>query len=226
MKAPTLPAMAMAIAASTVFAVPAAHSNDNGMFHYEITITNITRGQIIAPPAVVAHNTDYKMFTLGSPASLELAKLAEDGNGPLVLSAAALLPTVYATAIGSGGIMPGASQTIEIATTRHFSEISVAAMLATTNDGFMAVSGIRAPLRGEMSIEAIGYDAGSEANSDSCAYIPGPPCGDTSHNPAAAEGYVHVHAGMHGTSFDTFSPSQLDWRNPVAQIVIKRVIRR
>jgi len=224
MKAPILSAMAMAIAASTIFAVPAAHADDNhGMRHYSITITNLTRGQIIAPPAVVAHNEDYKMFTLGSPASLELAQLAEAGNGPLVLSAASLMPSVYATAIGSGGILPGASQTIEIATTKHFSQISLGAMLATSNDGFMAVSGVQAPGRGEVTVEAIGYDAGSEANSDSCAYIPGPPCGDTSHNPAPSEGYVHVHAGMHGMSVGAFNPSQLDWRNPVAQIQIKRM---
>ena len=224
MKTPIISTLAAAIAASTIFAAPVVQADGNhGMRHYAITITNLTRGQIIAPPAVVAHNEDYSMFTLGSPASLELAQLAEAGNGPLVLSAASVLPSVYATAIGSGGILPGASQTIEIATTERFSEISVGAMLASSNDGFMAVSGVKAPRRGEVTVEAVGYDAGSEANSDSCAFIPGPPCGDTSHNPAASEGYVHVHAGMHGMSVGAYNPSQLDWRNPVAQIQIKRM---
>jgi hypothetical protein len=224
MKAPIISALAAAIAASAIFAAPAVQADDHhGMRHYAITITNLTRGQIIAPPAVVAHNEDYRMFTLGSPASPELAQLAEAGNGPLVLSAASGLPSVYATAIGSGGILPGASQTIEIATTEQFSEISVGAMLATTNDGFMAVSGVQAPRRGEVTFDAVGYDAGSEANSDSCAFIPGPPCGDHGHNPAASEGYVHVHAGMHGAAVGAFNPSQLDWRNPVAQVQIKRM---
>ena len=200
-----------------------AHADEDGVHRYAITITNLTRGQIFAPPAVVAHNSEYKMFTLGRPASFELSQLAEAGNGPLVLNAAVAMPSVYRTALGNGGILPGTSQTIEIETTRDFSRISIGAMLATTNDGFMAISGVRAPNRGSVTVEAIGYDAGSEANSESCAYIPGPPCGDTNHNPAAPEGYVHVHEGMHGMSAGAFNPAQLDWRNPVAQIEIKRI---
>lgn len=200
-----------------------AHADDDGMMHYAITITNLTRGQIIAPPAVIAHNGDYKMFTLGGAPSYELSQLAEAGNGSLVLNAAAAMPSVYKTALGSGGIPPGESQTIEIETTKEFSRISVGAMLATTNDGFMAVRGVHAPRRGSVTVEAEGYDAGSEANSETCAFIPGPPCGDTNHNPAAPEGYVHVHAGIHGVSGGTLDPAKLDWRNPVAQVEIKRI---
>lgn len=223
MKKPVLSALAAAIAVSTFFAAPATYADEGGMRHYAITITNITRGQIIAPPAVVAHNGDYKMFTLGGAPSYELSQLAEAGNGSLVLNAAASMPSVYKTALGTGGILPGASQTIEIETTKDFSEISVGAMLATTNDGFMAVRGVLAPRRGSVTVEAEGYDAGSEANSETCAFIPGPPCGDTAHNPAAPEGYTHVHAGIHGVSGGTLIAAQLDWRNPVAQIEIKRI---
>ena len=201
----------------------AAQANDEGIRHYAVTITNLTRGQIIAPPAVIAHNNNYKMFTLGSAPSYELSQLAEAGNGSLVLNAAAAMPSVYKTVLGNGGIPPGASQTIEIETTKDFSAISVGAMLATTNDGFMAISGIHTPRRGSVIVEAKGYDAGSEANSETCAFIPGPPCGDTHHNPAAPEGYVHVHAGIHGASGGALNPAQLDWRNPVAQIEIKRI---
>lgn len=200
-----------------------AYADNDGMNRYAITITNLTRGQIIAPPAVIAHNGDYQMFTLGSASSYELSQLAETGNGSLVLNAAADMPSVYKTAIGNGGILPGASQTIEIETTKEFSEISVGAMLVTTNDGFMAVRGIHAPRRGSVTVEAKAYDAGSEANSETCAFIPGPPCGDTNHNPAAPEGYVHVHAGIHGVSGGALNPAQLDWRNPVAQIEITRI---
>jgi len=69
MKTPIISTLAAAIAASAIFAAPAVHADAHGMRHYAITITNLTRGQIIAPPAVVAHNEDYRMFTLGSPAS-------------------------------------------------------------------------------------------------------------------------------------------------------------
>ena len=74
-----------------------------------------------------------------------------------------------------------------------------------------------------MSVESEAYDAGSEMNSEDCAFIPGPPCGDVNHNPAAAEGYVHIHAGIHGISGGTLNPAQLDWRNPVALVEIKRM---
>ena len=214
--------LATTLAVTAAFTAPVVSADNEGARRYAITITNITRGQNLAPPAVVAHNSHYKMFTLGSPASAELAQLAEAGNGALVLSAASTLPSVYRTALGSGGIAPGASLTIEIETTKQFSEISVGAMLATTNDGFMGVDGVNAPNRGTVTVDAVGYDAGSEANSDNCDFIPGPPCGDKRHNPAASEGYVHVHGGFH-IGGGGLNPAQHDWRNPVAQIEIKRI---
>ena len=223
MKKPVLSMLAATLATSAFFAAPVAYADDGGMRRYAVTITNITRGQNLAPPAVIAHNGHYKMFTLGGAPTYELAQLAEAGNGSLILNAAASMPSVYKTALGTGGILPGASQTIEIETTREFSEISIGSMLATTNDGFMAVRGVYAPRRGSVTVEAEGYDAGSEANSETCAFIPGPPCGDTKHNPAAPEGFVHVHAGIHGVSGGNLNAAQLDWRNPVAQIEIKRI---
>ncbi len=223
MKNPILSALAAAIAVSTFFTTSATYADENGKGRYSITITNITRGQNLAAPAVIVHNSRYKMFALGGAPGYEIAQLAEAGNGSLILSMAASMPSVYKTVLGAGGIAPGASQTIEIETTKGFSEISIGTMLATTNDGFMAVRGVRLPTRGSMTVEAEAYDAGSEANSETCAFIPGPPCRDTAHNPAAPEGYVHVHAGIHGVSGGTLLAAQVDWRNPVAEIVIKRI---
>ena len=223
MKKPILSVVAAAIAASTIFATPAANADDRrGMRHYAVTITNITRGQILTPPVVIAHNEGYKLFMLGSAASPELAMLAEDGAATALLNAAAGMPSVYQTAMGSGVIMPGASMTVEIDTSNKFSEITVAAMLASTNDGFMAARGVEAPLRGDVTVEAGAYDAGSEANSENCAFIPGPPCGHPGvRDTAGAEGYVHVHAGIHGGG--GLNPAMHDWRSAVAQIQIKRM---
>jgi hypothetical protein len=70
--------------------------------------------------------------------------------------------------------------------------------------------------------KADAYDAGSERNSELCRFIPGPPCGNANvHDPDSAEGYVHIHAGIHGSG--DLDPSEFDWRNPVAQIVIQRI---
>jgi len=189
---------------------------------YAVTITNITHGQTLAPPSIVAHNSNYKMFTLGGKATPGLAQLAETPSGALFLSEAAAQPTVYSTAISSAVIPPGKSQTLNIETTQDFSELSVATMLATTNDGFMAARNISLPRRGSVTVEADAYDAGSEANTENCAYIFGPPCNDLRHNPDTPEGFIHVHPGFHvgGGGLD---PAIHDWRNPVVEITIKRV---
>lgn len=189
---------------------------------YEVTITNVTRGQIITPPVVIMHNGDFELFTLGEPAIPELAALAEDGVTDPLVDYLATLSSVWGYAVGSGPIMPGSSATIEVTTQRRYSYFSVVGMLAVTNDAIVAVRGMKAPHRGELMVEADAYDAGSEANSESCTYIPGPPCGNAEvRDTDDAEGFVHVHAGVHGIG--DLDPAMHDWRNPVAEITIERV---
>ncbi|GAO37287.1 hypothetical protein SCT_2706 [Sulfuricella sp. T08] len=221
MNKPILSTLVAAIALSATLASTATYADEGGMRHYAVTITNITRGQILAPAAVIAHNDNYKLFNLGGAASPELAMLAEEGSAAALVSMASSMPSVSRTSVGSGIIMPGASQTIEIEASGRFPEISVAAMLVSTNDGFMAVRGVIAPRRGEVIVGAEAYDAGSEANSESCAFIPGPPCGSHVHDSSPAEGYVHIHAGIHGIG--GLTPAMHDWRGAVAQIEIKRI---
>ena len=96
-------------------------------------------------------------------------------------------------------------------------------MLVTTNDAFFALRGVRAPRHGTSVHHSPAYDAGSEGNNEDCAYIPGPPCGnpekrDPNDEP---EGYVHIHAGIHGIG--SLDRSLRDWRNLVAKITIKRL---
>jgi hypothetical protein len=63
---------------------------------YEVTITNITRSQVITPPVLVSHNKYFNLFTTGASASDELTALAEDGvTDPLVDRSVCLLrPTM------------------------------------------------------------------------------------------------------------------------------------
>ena len=66
------------------------------------------------------------------------------------------------------------------------------------------------------------YDAGTENNNEMCRFIPGPPCGNRGvRDTAGAEGYVHVHRGVHGGA--DLDPALFDWRNPVAKIVITKL---
>ncbi|MGH7408593.1 MAG: spondin domain-containing protein [Candidatus Methylomirabilales bacterium] len=51
---------------------------------YEVTVSNLTRGQRFTPILVASHKGGVSNFTLGDSASSQLAFLAEDGGtGPL-----------------------------------------------------------------------------------------------------------------------------------------------
>ena len=189
---------------------------------YAVTITNVTRGQVITPPVVMSHTEDFRLFTPGTPAIAELVVLAEEGAvGPL-LDVLATRPEVFEAQAGGDVLTPGASVTIEITAPGTYRHVTAVGMLATTNDAFFSVRGVEVPRRGERSVGAVAYDAGSEANSELCAFIPGPPCGSAgARDTAGAEGYVHIHAGIHGDG--DLVPAQHDWRNPVAEITIRRL---
>lgn len=189
---------------------------------YEVTITNLTRGQILSPPIVISHDGNFQLFVLGEPARPELFVLAEDGITSDLTDYISALSSVFDYAVAGGGIAPGASVTFEINTRGRFKYISAAGMLVITNDAFFAIRGVRVPFRGEMVVEAEAYDAGSETNSEDCTYIPGPPCGNAEvRDPGGAEGYVHIHAGIHGIA--DLIPSTDDWRNPVAEVRIRPI---
>jgi hypothetical protein len=71
-------------------------------------------------------------------------------------------------------------------------------------------------------VNATAYDAGSEANSEDCDFIPGPPCGNGGvRDTDGAEGYVYIHSGIHGIG--GLDPAEFDWLNPVATVKIERV---
>ena len=191
---------------------------------YKVTITNLTRGQVFSPPIVISHNRNFRLFTLGDAASDGLALLAEEGNPEELIDA---LNPKFDYAVADGPVLPGASKSIKLEISKHGRSnlISVASMLVTTNDAFFAVRDIWFLGKGKVIVEAKAYDAGSEWNSEDCDYIPGPPCGNSpAHDPAEPEGYVHIHAGIHGIGPNPgVDPAMHDWRNPVAKITIRRI---
>ena len=201
---------------------------------YEVTIHNLTRGQLITPPLVVVHDSSTSLFSVGQPASMELATLAEEGNPVPLMEAAMAMEGVHdvGVALGPGDppvIPPGQSASVMVESTHGYRHVSVVGMLATTNDSFFAVSGVQGPLPRSLfyvttsskTLNAPAYDAGSEANSESCDYIPGPPCGSHVHDDAEAEGFIHISNGIQGVG--DVSAADSDWRNPVARVTITRV---
>ena len=206
----------------TAGAQAAADESDNNT-QYEITVTNLTRGQSFTPILVATHKAGVSLFTEGAPASPELALLAEGGNTAPLAAVLAANPNVLDSATIPGLLAPGKSVTVKIKMGDGFANISMAAMLVPTNDGFFALNGVPGPKGKKMlSVESPAYDAGSEPNDELCASIPGPVCRGEGATPNdGGEGFVHIHAGIHGIG--NLPAADRDWRNPVARITIQRV---
>ncbi len=200
---------------------------DRGSFYYEVTITNLTRGETFTPILVATHKKGVKLFTPGSPANDELAMLAEGGDTVPLANLLLMYPRVGHIANSGGLLAPGQSVSIIVKAGHDFRYVSLAAMLIPTNDGFIALNGVEAS-RGHKSVMYLSpaYDAGSEINDESCLHIPGPfGCDGTGegYSPEGGEGYVHIHAGIHGIG--DLSAADYDWRNPVARIIIKKTAK-
>ena len=218
----TLAALLLAGFTSSAFA-----SDYGRAAKYEVTITNITKGQIFSPPVLATHKSRVAFFTLGEPASDQLVEVAENGNSSELEELLSDLKDVDGIAAAMGPVPPGKSVTIEIDSNSRFNRLSLASMLVNTNDAFLAINSERLPRFRYASVTyyATAYDAGSEANNELCTYIPGPACEPASGNDRSiaeeAEGFVHVHNGVHGIA--DLGAAANDWRNPVAKIQIKSV---
>jgi hypothetical protein len=212
------------VLAACVFALGGvtALADDTEGQEYEVTITNVTRGQVVTPPVVIVHDARFALFTPGMPASAELAALAEDGDTVPLEGALSADHSVRDVAVGGGPLMPGESMTLMVRGGKGFRRLTATAMLASSNDAFFAVRGARIPGRLPARMAAYVWDAGSEGNSEFCEHVPGPPCGNAGvRNTATAEGFVHIHAGIHGIS--DLVPEMHDWRNPAVMVSIKRL---
>jgi len=195
-------------------------SADDGS--YVVTITNLTRGSVFTPALVVTHKKGLSVFTEGAAASDELAQLAEGGATQPLLDALTATGKVEDSGT-SGLIFPGTSVSVTVKMDDDAKRISFASMILPTNDGFIGANGIKGPGKGKTRVMYIkAMDAGSEMNDEFCLSIPGPHCGGgEGYNAAGGEGYVHVHAGIHGEA--DLKASDYDWRNPVAKVSITRI---
>src|SRR5215472_11801781 len=171
---------------------------------FQVTVTNLTRGQQFTPILVASHKAGLTLFTLGSPASSQLETLAEEGNTGPLRTLLASMPDVKDVTDSGGLLDPGASVTITVETGGGFDHVSVAAMLIPTNDGFFALNGVEGREGNEtLTLFSPAYDAGTEVNDELCSSIPGPffvECGGPGGGAdvGGGEGYVHIHRGIHG----------------------------
>lgn len=211
----------VALVASSFLAAPVYASDDAR--RYEVTITNLTRGISFTPILVATHRRGPSLFTLGQASSSELLTVAESGNTTPLASALQATGRVADIEISAGLLGPGQSVTVTVDGGKGAKHISIASMLLPTNDAFFSLNAVRLPKSSKVkNYYSPAYDAGSETNDELCINIPGPHCGGNGLSPAdSGEGFVHIHAGIHGIgSLDT---ATYDWRNPVAKISIRRL---
>ena len=204
-----------------ILAIGLSTANAGGWRTYEVTITNATKSQVITPPLITLHRSRVSLFTLGEAASDGISVLAETGNNQVLYSEINNAHGVFDTVASSDVIPPGQSLSLTISGPSK-ARLSLAAMLATTNDAFVGINGVSISPK-KLTVAARAYDAGSEINNELCSHMPGPPCAPDSGNASTdnGEGFISIHNGVHGIG--DIDASSLDWRGPVALVSIKRV---
>lgn len=206
---------------------------------YNIEITNLTAGQPFSPLVVAAHRHTTRFFSVGEAASVPVERVAEAGDNASLLAALANDAAVFAEAGGTGILMPGDSETVMLdleLMEGQLADIHVSGltMLVNTNDAVAAAQNVdvtNLALNDSITVMAIVYDAGTEANSETADTIPGPAAAG-----GAQEGFnamrddirdqVHAHAGV-VTADDGLSSSVLGaahrFDNPAMRMVITRI---
>ena len=202
---------------------------------YAVTITNLTP-QPISPPIVIAHALDYQPVVPGQAADPALWQLAEDGDAEELATVARVDMGVHEVVTATGPLLPGDSVTLEIGVTDAFHYLTVLGMLVATNDAFVfwgSEVGAATAMGGDgMGDDMMGmtpaiydgvarvFDAGSEADTESCAHIPGPPCGNAGVRVTdGAEGTIQLDGGILGVG--DLDPASFDWTNPAISVAVE-----
>lgn len=194
---------------------------DEHVHTYKVRVTNLTKGVNFTPLLAATHTTSIRFFTLGFPASDELADLAEGGaTGGLEMVLTDNPDKVFQTVTTAGLLGPGESVSFMIDSDDLNSRFSMAGMILPSNDAFVGIQSMRLPQNGA-TLFAMAYDAGSEENDELCVNIPGPTCGGAPFSEGQAEGFVYPSSGIHGEG--DLSVSEHGWNNPVARVTITRM---
>jgi hypothetical protein len=208
-------------------------NNVNRTLSYHAELSNLTNAQPFSPVVVVVHHAGYVGFEAGVAATTALEQLAEGGDTTAFVQAAEADPNVIAVKTVGTGITPGVSETLDFSVpTGDRADLLVTAvsMLTNTNDGFaglerISVSSLSVGEAAEFELDA--YDAGTEANTETAATVPGPAGGGTGFDPARDDptqvvtrhpGVVSMDDGLPGSALT--QAHRFD--NPVLQITVTR----
>jgi len=202
-----------------ILGMNSAYADDST--RYRVSITNLTKGQLMTPPVVVVHRKSFALFALGEEASEGLKRQARDGDPTLLTGELETAHGVINVTVGGGPVFPGETQEIEFSSSSN-GLLSVSSMLASTNDALAAHRGLAlSPAVGKTQVAFLRvYDAGAEINDESCTHIPGPPCGNPFVDTDDNEGFVHFHPGL-GLQGDL--DQSHTFANIAARIVVERI---
>jgi Spondin_N len=234
----TLAAVATAAAALAAASPAEAKRADT----FEVTFTDLTSGQPLTPAVAATHRGSDELFRVGDRASFGLKEIAENGNNAPMLSRLESDRDVSAFVEAPGGpLVPagspgdaifGQSTTFTLTADGGARRLSLAAMLICTNDGFTGVNSLRLPKKigDSATVETMGYDAGTEANTEDFADMV-PPCQDLigvtgeagtgQSDPALAQNdVIRHHTGITGRR--DLDPAVHGWdvNAPVARITV------
>ncbi len=195
---------------------------------WNITIENLTSGQPFSPPVVVVHDGTANVFELGQAASAGVQTIAEMGNPNVLADALKGASGVYDVAIGSNGPILGGDSVTLMVSGPSGSMLSIVSMLSCTNDGFTGLDSWALPTSGSDSTTGVGYDAGTEPNSelsedivDGCGVI-GPvslPADGNAHTDEG--GVITVHPGITGVGDLTVMDH--GWTDPTIMVTAQVV---
>lgn len=198
-------------------------------YSYTVSVKNLTYSQPLSPMVVSYHQSGENLFSAGEAVSVGFENLAEGGSNTALLAELSANTKVHASVGGNGLISPSKTDTVTISGSAT-SCISVASMLVNTNDAFVGTNCVNVSslaIGGKIVKRVPAYDAGTEANSELAATIPGPAGGGEGFSATRDDtGFVFIHPNV-VTKDDGLSTSALTqahrWDNPAATITIERI---
>ena len=221
-------------------ALVAALASPAAAADWRITITNAAHGSYFTPFILTAHSSDHLLFQVGQPATDALQMMAEGGDISGLVTRAGNAGADVVENPANGLLAPGESVTAQISTSSGNTRLSLTAMIVPSNDGFVGLDSLEAPLMpGVYTYFLNAYDAGTEANNEvltpgsgtpGVLGVPGDPTGLAA---TGASGVttteenqtVHIHRGILGEAAPAGGTSDLinsvhRWLNPIAKLVI------
>lgn len=215
----------------------------NGTRHYRVTVSNLTSGQPLTPPAVAAHKPSVEVFSVGEPANEAVKEIAENGNLEPLVELVDETSAIRGAAVGEEPLVPADDPgdtgfswyaMLDLEADASAKYLSFVSMLIATNDGFAGLDTVSLPeeVNQSYSYYAASYDAGTEENTEDLADIV-PPAQEllgidsddegtgTSDPDLAEDGVVTPHRGIVGDG--DLDPDAYGWRDPVALVHVERL---